>query len=86
MKRKSASQEPVRSACLVCPNLTQVRGLCLRCYAEARRAILANETTDAELVEQGLMLPALPRGRPLQNKMRAAIASMKRKPASRAKS
>lgn len=72
MKRKST-----KTRCLVCTNKKQVRGLCGQCYAEARRAIRAAETTESELISQGLLLPTLQRGRPLQNKMRAAIAEMK---------
>ena len=49
--------DPQRSTCLVCDRPPHIRGLCPRCYTEARTAINDDVTTEAEIVERGLMLP-----------------------------
>jgi hypothetical protein len=49
--------EPQRSTCLVCDRPPHIRGLCPRCYSEARTAIAEDVTTEEELVGRGLMLP-----------------------------
>jgi hypothetical protein len=53
----AAMPELQRSTCLVCDRPPHIRGLCSRCYAEARVAIADDVTSDDELVRRGLMLP-----------------------------
>ena len=45
--------------CLSCHNrIRKLRGLCQRCYERAREAIAEGAVTWADLVAQGLALPA----------------------------
>ena len=64
MKKKT--KPPV---CLVanCKRPVVARGCCQTCYGEARRAVLAGEVTDEELIKRGLLRPRK------RSPMRAAI-------------
>lgn len=47
--------------CLIqdCGNAASYRGLCRRCHRSARRAIAAKLVTEAQLVEERLLLPSV---------------------------
>jgi hypothetical protein len=51
-------------SCLIrtCTNAARFRGLCSRCHQATRRAIRDGRTTEAELIERKMLLPAA-RGR-----------------------
>ena len=57
-KRRNRKQK-APATCLVsaCDRKATRRGLCDSCRAEANRMIKREETTEAELIQQGLMLP-----------------------------
>ena len=62
MVRKSVKAKP---KCLVpdCKNPPTRRGLCFSCRIAARREIESGRTTEVELVESGLLLPNVRRGK-----------------------
>lgn len=63
-KQRAAIQRVNSGHCITCENKPQSRGLCFRCTAAASAAITRGETSDDELIENGLRLPRKRLGRP----------------------
>jgi hypothetical protein len=67
MTRKKPRRKPKPAPCLTCKppkRPARWRGLCLACYRSARRLIEAGQATEAQLIADGLMLPAARGPRP----------------------
>lgn len=47
-----------------CTRKRHTRGLCASCYIQSRRMIAAGETTEAELMQRGLLLESKQGGHP----------------------
>lgn len=81
-KQRSARKRAESGLCITCDNKPQTRGLCFRCNAAASAAITNGETTDQQLVEDGLRLPRKRLGRPAQSGMARALNQQKQRRAS----
>lgn len=56
-----------KTTCLTCRNKPVARGLCSTCRAAAKAAIDRGEVTEQQLIDSGLLLPAMNAGRKPNN-------------------
>jgi len=76
-RRKIRTQK----TCLIrgCDNPPVARGLCQTCRAAAKAAIQRGEVTEDELIERGLLLPAVTAGRKPESAFAKQLERVKRK-------
>jgi len=68
-----------KAHCLRCKRKVYARGLCNPCYQAAYNAIRDNKVTEADLIENGLLLPSKGQGRKVSNPTMKGIEQLSEK-------